>query len=205
MEKISELKVKKIIHRPTQNFDYLGNRLYNAFEYDFPYKAYYEGSERERFYAKLIDLSPYILLGYFGFQQNIFLVVLISIFFVIISGSILETIWGTTLGKKFFKMKIVDDFGKNPNPFRSLARNILCLLNFFPEFSEIIYKNGGYGTDIVNKISFSMHLNNKFCKTYTLKEEQVKEVQALLSQKKKEGDFHNAKVNPNIEVAQKMK
>lgn len=203
LNKISELKVKKIIHRPTQHFDEIGNRLYNTFEYDLPYKAYYEGSERQRLFAKLIDISPYILVGYYGFHEDIFLVVLLSIFMVIISGSIVEAIWGTTFGKKIFKMKIVDDFGENPSILKSLARNSLCLLNFFPEFSDVIYKDGGYGTKVVDKMNFSMDLNNKICKTYALKEEQVKEVQDLLLQNYKENDFQYAKVNPNIDGVNK--
>lgn len=45
MRKISELKIKKVIHRPTQTFDKVGNPIYNTFEYDLSYKAEFEGNE----------------------------------------------------------------------------------------------------------------------------------------------------------------
>ena len=54
--RISELKEKKITRRATRDFDLEGNRIYNEFEYDLPFKADFSGSEKQREWAKIIDL-----------------------------------------------------------------------------------------------------------------------------------------------------
>lgn len=72
MREISELKIKKVIHRPTQTFDKVGNRIYNTFEYDLSYKAEFEGNEKQRILAKIIDKIPLFLIFYFILQQEAF-------------------------------------------------------------------------------------------------------------------------------------
>lgn len=109
MKKISELKIKKIIHRPTQSFDEAGKRIYNVFEYDLPYKAEFLGNEKQRILAKIIDAIPFFLVFYFPFHQP----------------------------------------------------------------------------GIENKeTNFTMHMNNKLCKTYIIKESQLSEIKKLLAEKK---------------------
>lgn len=90
--KVSELKEKKIIHRPTQNFDLGGNRIYNVFEYDLPVKTDYEGNERERILAKIIDTIPILLIAFFLLNLSPFLAIPLSLPAVIIFGSISETL-----------------------------------------------------------------------------------------------------------------
>src|ERR1700750_518882 len=101
--KISELKDRRIIRRPTREFDELGYRIYNSFEYDFPYDATYKGNETERLLAKLIDMLPFFLILFFVFEKIAFVCFLYSIPCVIISGALCEWYWGTTLGKSVFK------------------------------------------------------------------------------------------------------
>lgn len=183
MKRISELKERKIIRRATRNFDSDGNRIYNEFEYDLPYKADFPRSDRQREWAKIIDMLPLFLIFLFIFKQNLFLSFLFSIPVVIIIGSITETLWGTTLGKSFFKMIIIDDFGNFPGFSKSLKRNFLCLSNFYPSFSEYTTKNVAFGTQTFFRTDLSMHMNNKLCKTYIVKERQLLEIRKLLNYK----------------------
>ena len=182
--RISELKERKTTRRATRDFDSEGKRIYNEFEYDLPYKADFPRSEKQRECAKIIDMIPLFLIFLFIFKQSLFLSFLFSIPAVIIIGSITETIWGTTLGKKFFKMVVIDDFGNYPEFSKSLKRNFLCLSNFYPSFSEYTTKNVAFGTRTFFRTDLSMHMNNKLCKTYIVKERQLLEIKKMLSEKK---------------------
>ncbi|AZB29592.1 RDD family protein [Chryseobacterium balustinum] len=93
-------------------------------------------------------MIPLFLIFLFVFKQNLFLSFLFSIPSVIIIRSITETLWGTTLGKKFFKMIAIDDFGNFPDFSTSLKRNFLCLANFYPSFSEYNQKCSIWNSDI---------------------------------------------------------
>jgi hypothetical protein len=182
--KISELKERKTTRRATRDFDLEGRRIYNEFEYDLPYKADFLGSDKQREWAKIIDILPLFLIFLFIFKHNLFLSFLISIPTVIILGSITETVWGTTMGKKILKMVVIDDFGNYPDFSKSLKRNILCLSNFYPSFSEYTTKNVAMGTRTFYRTRMSMHMNNKLCKTYIVKESQLSEIKKLLAEKK---------------------
>jgi len=183
MKRISELKERKITRRATRNFDSEGRRIYDEFEYDLPYKADFPRSNRQREWAKIIDMLSLFLIFLFIFKQNPFLSFLFSIPSVIIIGSITETLWGTTLGKKFFKMVVIDDFGNFPDFPTSVKRNFLCLSNFYPSFSEYTTKNVAFGTQTFFRTDLSMHMNNKLCKTYIVKESQIPEIRKRLNHK----------------------
>ncbi|MCX8523291.1 RDD family protein [Chryseobacterium formosus] len=178
--RISELTERKTTRRATRNFDSEGRRIYQEFEYELPYKADFTGSERQRECAKVIDAIPLFLIFLFVFKQTLFFSFLFSIPAVIIVGSVTETIWGTTLGKKFFKMVVIDDFGNFPGFSKSLKRNFLCLSNFYPSFSEYTTKNVAFGTQTFFRTDLSMHMNNKLCTTYIVKERQLLEIKKLL-------------------------
>ncbi|WP_426473957.1 RDD family protein [Chryseobacterium balustinum] len=183
MKRISELKERKIIRRATRNFDSDGNRIYNEFEYDFPYNPTHKGNERERLYAKVIDLIPFFLIFHYGFNKIIIVSLFFSIASILIYGTISESIFGTTLGKKLFKLKVIDDFGNYPKILKSLFRNILSFTNFFPVFEDIVSgPNSSYEASKTT-MHFSMHMNNKLCKTYIVKECQLSEIRKLLNHK----------------------
>ncbi|QQQ29460.1 RDD family protein [Chryseobacterium indoltheticum] len=183
MKRISELKERKITRRATRNFDSEGKRIYDEFEYDLPYKADFPRSNIQREWAKIIDMLSLFLIFLFIFKQNPFLSFLFSIPSVIIIGSITETLLGTTLGKKFFKMVVIDDFGNFRDFPTSLKRNFLCLSNFYPSFSEYTTKNVAFGTKTFFRTDLSMHMNNKLCKTYIVKESQIPEIKRRLNHK----------------------
>lgn len=183
MKRISELKERKIIRRATRNFDSDGNRIYNEFEYDFPYNPTHKGNERERLYAKVIDLIPFFLIFHYGFNKIIIVSIFFSIACVLIYGTISESIFGTTLGKKLFKLKVIDDFGNYSKILKSMLRNILSFANFFPVFEDVVSgPNSSYEASKTT-MHFSMHMNNKLCKTYIVKEHQLLEIKELLNHK----------------------
>ncbi|MCD1117753.1 RDD family protein [Chryseobacterium turcicum] len=182
MKRISELKIKKTIHRPTQSFDKLGNRIYNVFEYDLPYKAEFSGNEKQRIFAKIIDAMPFFLIFFFLFQQPAILSLIFSIPSVILFGAILETLFGTTLGKTILKLKVIDDNGNYPKILKSLWRNFLCLVIFYPVFDDFIPMPPNEILGIEHKeTNFTMHMNNKLSKTYIVKESQLSEIKKLLA------------------------
>ncbi|MDQ8141667.1 RDD family protein [Chryseobacterium sp. CFS15] len=183
MKRISELKERKITRRATRNFDSEGKRIYDEFEYDLPYNPTHKGNERERLYAKIIDLILFFLIFHYGFNKIIIVSLFFSIASVLIYGAVSESIFGTTLGKKLFKLKVIDDFGNYPKILKSMFRNVLSFANFFPVFEDIVSgPNSNYEASKTT-MHFSMHMNNKLCKTYIVKESQIPEIKRRLNHK----------------------
>ncbi|MCJ8152696.1 RDD family protein [Chryseobacterium sp. SSA4.19] len=178
--KISEIKERKIIHRPTLNFDEYGKRIYHTYEYYLPYNPGFKGNETQRLLAKWIDMVVFIFIFHFMFNRMLILSILFSIPCVIISGAVTEFYFGTTLGKKIFKMKVIDDEGNYPKLSKSFLRNGLCLSNFKPVFSEYSRKTVAMGSRSGIQMNFSMHLNNTICRTYVVKESKLNEIKSLL-------------------------
>ncbi|WP_315058567.1 RDD family protein [Chryseobacterium indoltheticum] len=183
MKRISELKERKITRRATRNFDSEGKRIYDEFEYDLPYNPTHKGNERERLYAKIIDLILFFLIFHYGFNKIIIVSLFFSIASVLIYGAVSESIFGTTLGKKLFKLKVIDDFGNYPKILKSMFRNVLSFANFFPVFEDIVSgPNSNYEASKTT-MHFSMHMNNKLCKTYIVKESQIPKIRKRLNYK----------------------
>ncbi|GAA4155280.1 hypothetical protein GCM10022217_13290 [Chryseobacterium ginsenosidimutans] len=178
--KISEIKERKIIHRPTPDFDEYGKRIYHAYEYYLAYNPGFKGNETQRLFAKWIDMAVFTLIFHFIFNKVLIVSILLSIPCVIMFGTITEFYWGTTLGKKIFRMKVIDDEGNYPKLLKSLQRNLLCLANFYPVFSEYTVKTVAMGRRTGTRMNFSMHLNNEICKTYIVKESKIDEIRSLL-------------------------
>ncbi|MFC4686167.1 RDD family protein [Epilithonimonas pallida] len=169
--KISELKQRKVIHRPTRDFDLEGNRIYEEFEYFSKFNPDYKNSGLERLGAKLIDLAVFFPLLYFFIQNAIFSIT-VAILCVIIYGSILEHIVGNTLGKNIFKICVIDDYAQSPDLKRSFKRNFLCLINLFPYFQDNLDRFGVWGM----RMYFNMSFNNKISKTYIVKKHILKKL-----------------------------
>ncbi|MET3538922.1 RDD family protein [Chryseobacterium limigenitum] len=179
--KISEIKERKIIHRPTLSFDEYGKRIYHTYEYHLPYNPGFKGNETQRLFAKWIDMLVFSLIFFYIFHTTVIVSILLSIPCVIIFGAISEHYLGTTLGKKIFRIKVLDDDGNYPSFFKSLKRNFLCLANLYPVFSEYSTKTS-MGRRTGTQMNFSMHLNNKICTTYIVKESKIAEIKSLLNQ-----------------------
>ncbi|WP_318845428.1 RDD family protein [Chryseobacterium sp. JV558] len=104
---------------------------------------------------------------------------------MIISGTFCEWYFGTTLGKKIFKLKILDDNGNQPGFIKSLQRNILVLANLWVVFTDINPSPAQTGNTGGTQVNFRMHLNNKICKTHIVKENKLIEIRELLAQENK--------------------
>lgn len=180
--RISELKVHRIIHRPSRINDKHGRRIFEEYEYDFKYNPYFKNSETQRLFAKIIDILPCILILLYFFNLTILKSLLPATALVIMYGTISETIFGKTLGKKIFRLIVIDDFANKPSLSTSLKRNILCLINLFPTFTDYQYSPGIWKT----AMNFNMHLNNKFAKTYVVKEKMLKEIEGMLEEQIKQ-------------------
>ncbi|HCN49724.1 MAG TPA: hypothetical protein DIT10_11640 [Chryseobacterium sp.] len=181
--KISELKEKRIIRRATREFDREGNRIYNQVEYEFPCNPWYKNYQWERLLAKMIDFLPFLVIFLYVFSYTAFMGFLYSIPLVIISGTLWETYQGASLGKKLFKIRVIDDFGNTPDFLKSLQRNVLSLFNFWPVLIEYYPPiNETWADESIEK-NFSMNLNNKICKTYIVKEKKMPEIKELLKEK----------------------
>ena len=172
--RISNLKVHKIIHRPSKFIDENGNKIFEKYEYDFKYNPYFKNSETQRLFAKIIDLIPFIAL--LNIKFNPLQSLIYSIPLVIIYGTISESIFGETFGKRIFKLVVIDDFANKPKFLKSLKRNVLCLINFFPTFTDKQDRAGVWFT----AMNFNMYLNNKFSKTYIVKKKMVEELKNML-------------------------
>ncbi|WP_346984782.1 RDD family protein [Chryseobacterium sp. POE27] len=184
--KISEIKERKVIYRPTPDFDRYGKRIYHAYEYYLPYNPGFKGNETIRLFAKWIDMAIFAIIFFYLFNKNPVEAVLLSIPCVIVSGAITEYYYGTTLGKKIFRIRVIDDEGNNPSLFTSLKRNFLCLANFYPVFSEYTSKTVAMGWRRGPQVNFSMNLNNKICTTYIVKESRMEEIRSLLDSEQPE-------------------
>jgi hypothetical protein len=192
--KISEVQERKIIHRPTNSFDESGYRIYHAYEYHLPYNPGYKGNETERLFSKVIDMLPFFLVLFFLFELNAVISVLLCIPIVIILGTLTEWHWATTLGKKIFRIKVLDDDGKYPSFLKSLKRNFLCLANFYPVFTDYTLRNNPWGRRATTQMNFSMHMNNTICKTYIVKESKIAEIQELLKHQESQNLLDHNKI-----------
>ncbi|MXS71161.1 hypothetical protein GSF70_08025 [Flavobacteriaceae bacterium W22] len=188
--KISEIKERKIIHRPTLSFDDYGKRIYHSYEYYLPYNPGFKGNETQRLFAKWIDMALFVVIFHYAFSIQIIAGILLSIVCVIILGSLSEFYFGTTLGKKIFRIKVIDDEGNYPDFRTSFKRNILCLANLYPNFSEATSGSIAMGTRTTIQMHFSMHLNNKMCTTYIIKESKIPEIKSLLEDTRSANNSH---------------
>ena len=177
--KISEIKERKIIHRPTQNFDEFGKRIYQEFEYDFDFDTQTEDNYAYRLFAKILDLIPVYVILCFLLHLNPLSSFFYSILIIISLNSFLEWKFGDSIGKRIFNLKVVDDFGNFPTLGKSFKRNILSIVNLFPEFYDFQDQAGVWGT----RMKFSMDLNSRFSKTYVIKQKIYDKIRKILGKK----------------------
>lgn len=157
--------------------------MYEEVEYNLPVKTDFPKSDSQRQWAKILDIIPSFLLT-FLISQNIFVAFAASIPLMMITGAFAETHWGNSLGKKIFKIKVINEYGDYPDFGTSLRRNILILANFYPRFSERATKDIAFGTQTFYATSMSMNMNNKLCKTYTVKESMMWKLRKMLDRQK---------------------
>ena len=180
--KISKLREIKTVHLPTQYFDSEGNRLYDEFEIEINFTSTIKTKGIERFFAKIIDLTPFVIFFHFLFSLSWIQSVLISIPFTILINSVLEFYYGKSFGKFILKIKVMDDEGNHPNLTKSFLRNLYSLANLFPSYSVTArdFPTPAPATFAVyGRSFFSMHLNLKWTKTYILDFKEIEKLKEL--------------------------
>jgi uncharacterized RDD family membrane protein YckC len=169
--KISKLREIKRVHRPTQYYDSEGNRFYDELEIEINFISTIKTKGVERFFAKIIDLTPFVFFFHFLVSFNWIQSVLISIPFLILMNSVLEFYYGKSFGKSILKLKVMDDEGNHPNLTKSFLRNLYSLANLLPSYSDTArdFPTPAPATFAVyGRFFFSMHLNLKWTKTFVV-------------------------------------
>lgn len=181
MKKISDLKVIKTVNRPTRARDKYGNRIYQNLDFKVPYEPAYKHNSYSRLAAKIFDLLIFFPFSYLIVQYFI-TALFFSIIFVIIYGTITETLYGKTIGKNIFKLEVLNDFAKKTNLLKSFFRNLISPLNLTPRYyyNRNNHPMLAYGDSF---IVFNMNLNNFICDTYVIKKDKKEEILKMLKNK----------------------
>lgn len=175
MRRISELSKIVTVTRPAKDVN--GNRFYEELSFEMPYIAGIRGNQIVRLFAKLIDYLPFFLIFYsIGF--NFWLSLLGAYLPHLLVSAWLEHKFGQTLGKLIFGLKVLNDFGNKPSFPKSILRNLMAILNLTPfEYLSDVYDDHPYRNQ--HRFVFHMEINNIFCKTYVVPEEQIDEIREL--------------------------
>ena len=118
--RISNVKTYKTITRQGKKYDY-----------EFPLNPNIDGFWI-RLFAKLFDYGIYLGLFYLINRLLIeinlypFLIAFLALFII---NPIFEWLTGSTFGKYFFGMRVIDDFGENPSFLTSFIKNLLQLFS----------------------------------------------------------------------------
>jgi len=174
--KISELKEIKTIRRPTKEFDGKGNRVFEEVQVEVNVAVTFEEKNWPRYFAKLIDLIPLIIVLYLLFEIHFFLIFCSAIILNIILGAISESLSGRTLGKRIFNLRVVNDFGKSPAFHQSLIRNFLFILTFDGSTSILFRKL----LDKYGIFSFVASPNNSKARIFVVDKEEYEKIKKLL-------------------------
>lgn len=178
--KISELKEIKTIRRPTKEFDEKGNRVFEEVQVEVNIVATFKEKNWSRYFAKLIDLFPLIMVLYLLFEFHFFLIFCSAIILNIILGALSESIWGQTIGKRIFDLRVVNDFGKNPTFHQSLIRNFLFILSFDGSTSILFRKL----LDKYGILSFVTSPDNSKARIFVVDKEEYEKIKKLLVTRK---------------------
>lgn len=174
--KISELKEIKTIRRPTKAIDEKGHRVFEEVQVEVNIAAIFKEKNWQRYFAKLIDLFLLIIVLYLLFEIHFFLIFCGAIILNIILGAISESVWGSTIGKKIFNLRVVNDFGENPALHQSLIRNFLFVLTFDGSLSLLFQKL----PDKYGILSFIASPDNSKARIFVVDKHEYKKIKSLL-------------------------
>lgn len=130
--KISELKEFRKVNRPTKEF-VNGKRVYEEIEFEIKYDPNIKNSSY-RLFAKIVDISIGIGLLSFLISNNLIELKSTIYFlplFLILQNSILESVFGSSIGKLIFWIEVVNDECRHVNLLKSFERNIYSFLLIF--------------------------------------------------------------------------
>src|SRR5690606_28710731 len=97
---------------------------------------------------------------------------------MIVLGAISESLLGTTLGKKIFNLKVIDNYGNNHKFHHSLIRGLLSIFTFDANISILFDKI----TQKFGVMTFFTSHNNEKTMIYILNKSEYRKMKELLSQ-----------------------
>ncbi|RZJ43192.1 MAG: RDD family protein [Chryseobacterium sp.] len=176
MKKISEIKIAKEVSRI--KFDENRNRYRENLIFDVRYNPTDIDVEKKRTNAKIIDvvlglILSIILVKIIRFNAGFFDYLSFTILIVFILNSILENLYGKSVGKYFLKIKVINDEGNNPSLLKSFRRNFLTLVHVLSGFRF----KPAYA---IEPLPLKRNYHNDVCKTYIINDSKFDEIKILL-------------------------
>ena len=159
-KKISEITIEKEVRRIIKNSS--GKRSYEYLTYNLKYTPTIKNFSI-RLFAKFIDLLFYAVVGIGIYYltgrklSDFYEIYALSFILLLLLNPILEHKFGKSLGKKFLKIQVIDDYGKYPNLLLSYKRNLLSFVNVFQLFRPI-----------PGELGIRNNKHNEICKTYII-------------------------------------
>lgn len=155
--KISELKEYKKVNRPSR--DELGKRIYEEIEFEKPYDPT-DKSLNRRLFSKIIDLLFAIIiqtsLSNIGLinTENLLFDILIIIVLTVLISTIMEMLFGSSLGKLIFNLEVINDDCEHLSLKKSLFKNVYSLpIILFFLFSHGVVEFSDYYTNWLKRNS----------------------------------------------------
>lgn len=176
MNKISEIKVAKEVSRI--KFDEHRNRYRENLIFDVRYNPTDIDVEQKRTYAKIVDVILGLILSIalfkiIHFNADFLDYISLTILIVFILNSILESLYGKSMGKFVLKIKVIDDESNNPSILKSFRRNFLTLVHVISGFRF----KPAYA---IEPLPLKRNFHNAVCKTYIINDSKLDEIRILL-------------------------
>lgn len=178
MKKISEIIVEKEVSRI--KFDENRNRYRENLVFNVRYNPTSKDVYDKRTVAKIIDVIFGIVLSLI-FLSLIYKrkfdgldILATTIIVVFILNSVLETIFGKSIGKFFKKISVINDYGNSPNLLTSVKRNFLSLVHVLSGFQ---FKPMW----AIEPLPIGRNIHNEICKTYVVNDSDLTEIKTKLS------------------------
>ena len=176
MKKISDIIVEKEVSRIKH--DENRNRYYENLIFNILYNPTNKNVYDKRTAAKIIDvvfgnIFSLIFLNLIYKKVEFFDVLSTTIIFVLILNSILEHIFGKSVGKYLKKISVIDDYGKRPGLLKSLKRNSLSLVHVLSGFQlKPMWA--------IEPLPIGRNTHNEICKTYVVNDSDLEEIKSKL-------------------------
>lgn len=130
--KISELTEFRKVNRPTKKI-IDGKRVYEKIEFELKYDPNIK-NDSYRLFAKILDILIGIFLLYLLIKNDVIKLtptVYFLPFFLIFLNSVMESIFGSSIGKFILWIEVVNDKCEHLTLLKSVERNFYSFLLFF--------------------------------------------------------------------------
>jgi len=173
-KKISEITIESNVRRIKR--DSSGQRYNEYLTFNIGYNPTIKNFSI-RLFAKFIDIVLFSIVAIVLYIvlhrrfEDFYEWFAVSLLLLILINPILENKFGKSLGKKFLKIQVIDDFGNCPNLVLSYKRNFLSLISLL-QFSR----------QIPGELPIKNNKHNQMCTTYTVFDKDKAEIIAKLGE-----------------------